>query len=152
MEISQRYKKLNKLVNTCRSTTLVPQLAFCYIKCVRAHVLSLCSPVWLSASLDCRSTRLLCPWDSPGKNTRVGCHVLLQGIFPSGLLCLLHWQVDSLLLVPPGKPLYKTHLVVNPLICGHLGFLWMRQANKCIGLLWNPSFFFFCLELLCDYI
>ena len=27
-------------------------------------------------------TRLLCPWDSPGKNTRVGCHFLLQGIFP----------------------------------------------------------------------
>ena len=25
--------------------------------------------------------RLLCPWDSPGKNTRVGCHFLLQGIF-----------------------------------------------------------------------
>ena len=25
--------------------------------------------------------RLLCSWDSPGKNTRVGCHVLLQGIF-----------------------------------------------------------------------
>ena len=25
-------------------------------------------------------TRLLCPWDSPGKNTGVGCHVLLQGI------------------------------------------------------------------------
>jgi len=28
-------------------------------------------------------TRLLCPWDSPGKNTGVGCHVLLQGIFPT---------------------------------------------------------------------
>ena len=27
-------------------------------------------------------TRLLCPWDSPGKNTGVGCHALLQGIFP----------------------------------------------------------------------
>ena len=26
-------------------------------------------------------TRLLCPWDSPGKNTEVGCHFLLQGIF-----------------------------------------------------------------------
>ena len=26
-------------------------------------------------------TRLPCPWDSPGKNTRVGCHFLLQGIF-----------------------------------------------------------------------
>ena len=27
--------------------------------------------------------RLLCPLDSPGKNTRVGCHALLQGIFPT---------------------------------------------------------------------
>ena len=25
--------------------------------------------------------RLLCPWNSPGKNTVVGCHALLQGIF-----------------------------------------------------------------------
>ena len=28
-------------------------------------------------------TRLLHPWDSPGKNTGVGCHSLLQGIFPT---------------------------------------------------------------------
>ena len=27
--------------------------------------------------------RLLCPWDSPGESTGVGCHVLLQGIFPA---------------------------------------------------------------------
>ena len=27
-------------------------------------------------------TRLLCPWDSPGKNTGVGCQALIQGIFP----------------------------------------------------------------------
>ena len=26
-------------------------------------------------------TRLLCPWNFPGKNNRVGCHSLLQGIF-----------------------------------------------------------------------
>ena len=44
---------------------------------------------------------LLCPWDSPNKNTRVGCHALLQGIFPTQgsnlcLLHLLHWQADSL--------------------------------------------------------
>ena len=25
--------------------------------------------------------RLLCPWDSPGKNAGVGCHALLQRIF-----------------------------------------------------------------------
>ena len=28
------------------------------------------------------STRLLCPWDSPGQDTGVSCHALLQGIFP----------------------------------------------------------------------
>ena len=38
---------------------------------------------------------LLCPWNSPGKNTRAGCHSLPQGIFPSqalnpGLLPLRH--------------------------------------------------------------
>ena len=34
--------------------------------------------------------RLLCPWDSPGNNTGVGCHSLLQGIFPTQGLGLLH--------------------------------------------------------------
>ena len=46
-------------------------------------------------------------WDFPGRNTGVGCHFLLQGIFPTRgsnllLLDLLHWQVDSLPLAPPG--------------------------------------------------
>ena len=40
-------------------------------------------------------TRLFCPWYFPGKNTGVGCHFLLQGIFPpqGSNLSLLHWQV-----------------------------------------------------------
>ena len=55
-------------------------------------------------------TRLFCPRDSPGKNTGVGCHALLLGIFPTQglnlhLLCLLHWWAGSLPLPPPGKPL-----------------------------------------------
>ena len=42
-------------------------------------------------------TRLPRPWNSPGKNTGVGCHALLQGTFLTQgcyprLLCLLHWQ------------------------------------------------------------
>ena len=42
-----------------------------------------------------KPARLLCPWASPGKNTGVGCHALLQGIFPTQglnpcLLRLLH--------------------------------------------------------------
>ena len=53
--------------------------------------------------------RFLCPWDSPGKNIGVGCHALLQGIFPTQgwnphLLWLLHWQVGSLPLEQSGKP------------------------------------------------
>ena len=30
-----------------------------------------------------QSTRLLCPWDFPGKKTRVGYHFLLQGNLPN---------------------------------------------------------------------
>ena len=43
-------------------------------------------------------TSLLCPWNFPGKNTGVGCHFLLQGIFLTQGLNphLLHWQADSL--------------------------------------------------------
>ena len=33
---------------------------------------TLCNPV------NCRPTRLLCPWDFPGRNAGVGCHFLLQ--------------------------------------------------------------------------
>ena len=42
--------------------------------------------------------RLLYPWDFSGKNTGVGCHFLLQGIFQTqGMnLHLLHGHTDSL--------------------------------------------------------
>ena len=65
-----------------------------------------------------QSTRLLCPWDSPGKNNRVGCHFLLQGIFltQGSNPHLLHWQVDSLPLCHQGNPLnlYELHLNSSP--------------------------------------
>ena len=52
--------------------------------------------------------RHLCPWDSLGKNTGVGCHALqiykTQGL-NLHLSCLLHWQVGSSPLVPRGKPI-----------------------------------------------
>ena len=52
------------------------------------------------------AARLLCSWDFPGKNTGVGCHFLLQGIFlTQGLnLSLLRWQADSLPLSHQGSP------------------------------------------------
>ena len=51
-------------------------------------------------------TTLLCPWDFLGKKTGVGCHFLVQEIFPTqGLnLRLLCWQADSLSLSHLGSP------------------------------------------------
>ena len=61
-------------------------------------MLSCFSRVWLFETLwtiACQAP--LCPWDSPGKNTGVGCHALLQRIFPTQgqnphLLCLMRWS------------------------------------------------------------
>ena len=58
-------------------------------------------------------TRLLCPWDFPGKNTGVGCHFLFQGIFlTQGLNSyllqeIMHWQAGSLPLSHLGSPKKK---------------------------------------------
>ena len=69
----------------------------------------LLSCVWLFATPWTVAARLLCPWDSPGKNTGVGCHFFLQGIFPTQKLnpCLLHllnWQADPLPSCHLGSP------------------------------------------------
>ena len=60
---------------------------------------------------------LLCPWDSPGKNTGVGCHSLLQGIVgisrdPGIEPWSLHCR-QSLPSEPPGKPPQKHQLFVS---------------------------------------
>ena len=73
-----------------------------------AKVLQLCPT--LCDPMDCSLPGSSVHGDSSGKNTGVGCHALLQGIFPTqGLnpyhLCLLHWQVGSLPTEPPGKPM-----------------------------------------------
>ena len=57
------------------------------------------SRVQLFTTPGLQPTSLLCPWNSLGRNTGVGCHFLLQGNLPNSglnlkLLCLLHWQAD----------------------------------------------------------
>ena len=74
---------------------------------VTQSCLTFCEP------LNCSLPASSCPWDFPGTNTRVGCHSLLQGIFPNqgSNPGLLHppqtIKVGSLLSEPPGKPLGK---------------------------------------------
>ena len=60
------------------------------------------------------TTRLLCPWDLPGKNTRVGFYYLFQGIFLTqgsnpGLLQL---AADSLPSEIQAKP-FTSHLLTD---------------------------------------
>ena len=70
-------------------------------------------------------TRLLHPWDFPGKNTGVGCHFLFQGTFPSqgSNPRLLHWQVGSLPLSHPRSP----HCVLKD--GTQVSKVWDREKN-----------------------
>ena len=54
--------------------------------------------------MDCSLLGSFSPWDFPGKNAGVGCHFLLQGIFPTQRWKpgLLHWQADSFTPESPG--------------------------------------------------
>ena len=64
-------------------------------------------------SIDCIAQQTPLPMSSPpGKNTGMGCHALLQGIFPTQwlnphLLHLLCWQVNSMPLSHLGSPSYQ---------------------------------------------
>ena len=82
-------------------------------------MLSCFSHVRLFATVWIVTPRLLCPRDSPGQNTGVGCHALLQGTFLTrgsnlSLLCLLHGQLSSLPLAPPGTSPFKYYLASSP--------------------------------------
>ena len=66
-------------------------------------------------------TGLLCPWNSPGENTGVGCHVFLQGIFQTQgpnwrLPHFRHWQVHSLLLHHLGSPMISVYWLKCPIV------------------------------------
>ena len=73
---------------------------------------TLCDPV------DCSPTSLLCPWDSPGRNTGGGRHALLQGIFPTQgsnphLLCLLRCRQVLSPLNHRGSPAAEKQVTVE---------------------------------------
>ena len=60
--------------------------------------------------------RLLCPWDSPDKNTGVASHFLFQGVFLTQELnlSLLFWQVDSFLPSHQGSPELSLASPISP--------------------------------------
>ena len=91
-------------------------------------------------------TRLLSQWDSPGKNTGVGCHFLLQGICPTqgSNLCLLHWQ--AYFITEPARKTLKSSWEwknLQLLILGSrekvMGFVWIFSFNPVLQII-HPYF------------
>ena len=78
----------------------------CVYVCV-SHSIMLDS-LWLHGL---QLTRLLCPWNTPGRNTGVGCHSLFQGIFPTqgSNLGFLHWGWILYHLSHQGSPMYRIY-------------------------------------------
>ena len=99
-------------------TSLVAQIVKCLLTMRKTRVQSLGREDHLCVCLVTQSCPTLCGpmdysppgssvhGDSPGKNIGVGCHALLQGIFPAqgSNPCILHRQADSLPLSHQGSP------------------------------------------------
>ena len=64
------------------------------------------------------ATRLLCPWNFPGKNTGAGCHFLFQGIFPDPAMEPMSLAsltvIDSLPLASPEPALHRVRHGAGP--------------------------------------
>ena len=105
MKILQAYIRVCACLCVCACARTCVRVCMCMRVCLLGGFshFQLCVTPWTATA------RLLCPWDSPGKNTGVGCRALLLGIFltQESNLHLLGLPVlaGSLPLAPPGKPI-----------------------------------------------
>ena len=97
--------------------------------------------------------RLLYPWDFPGKITGVGCHFLLQGIFPTqGLnLGLLHCRQTLYRLSHKGnmRQLYHHEATLSALVCSLLTSLELEKLAS-LGYFGQVFFSFLMNTILTD--
>ena len=94
-----------KQIGDAHSGTCSVCVCYAVLCLVTQLYLTLCNP------MDCNPPGTSVHGDSPGKNTGVGCHALLQGIFPTlgsnlHFLCLLHCRWTLYLLSHRGSPSY----------------------------------------------
>ena len=107
---------------SCGNEPQVPTMVACFLTQVFCFTSTCCAV--LSCSVVSNTlwprepypTTLLCPWDSPGQNTGVGCHALFQGIFPTQGLNpgLLHCRQSLYWLSYQGCPSFLYSPVVYP--------------------------------------
>ena len=76
-----RWIKKVRCTHTCVSLCVCVYVIYLSITCGAVLSCSITADSLRTHGL--QPARLLCPWESPGKNTGVGCHALLQGIFPT---------------------------------------------------------------------
>ena len=115
---------------------------FCPHTCMHAHLLD-CVQLFVTHGLQPAS--IFCPWDSPGKNTGMGCHFLLQGNLPNSgteptFPASPALAGEFFIAEPAGKPLMPTYWALNqsPPLEG-LSFpiiqsVWTQNCiNACMG-------------------
>ena len=78
-------------------------------------------------------TRLLCPWDSPGKDTGGDCRSLLQGIFLTQesnphLFCLLNWQGGFFTTSATWEAVNHQEQTLDPLSSPPQGYISVRSV------------------------
>ena len=122
MTLLWNFSLINVIIHNCPPPLYLPHLpacSFCHSMtfycdccCAAAQSLQSCPTLRLHRR---QPTRLLCPWDSPDKNTGVGCHFLL-----------LLWALSTLILLKSNvlyshyrvsyrqKRLYKVARCIGP--------------------------------------
>ena len=86
-------------------------------------MLSHFSCVQLFASPWTIARQFLCPWDSSGKNTEVGCHTLIQGIF-------LDPETEAVSLKSPAL-VGKFFITSATVVCS---FIWLKELGYVVGI------------------
>ena len=91
-------------------------------------------------------TRLLCPWDSPGKNTGVSCHLLLQGMHACQVASVVsnsvrpHGQQPTRLLCPQDSLSKSTGVGCHFLLqCMHACMLSRFSHVRRCATLWTAA-------------
>ena len=114
------------MVHCSGSSAIATLLLLAHVSCIVVLAAQSCPALFDSVDV-ARQAPL--SRNSPGKYTGVGRHSLLQGIFPTqgSNLGHLHWQVDSLLFEPPGKPLFLHRKAI------YSAFSWNASSELMLG-------------------
>ena len=101
----QKISKIQEVVRCFTQATKSPLVSLSGLMTLICACMLSCSAVQLSASLWTAVCQAPLSMGFSGKNIKVGCHFLLQGIFltQESNPCLLHWQVASLPTEPAGS-------------------------------------------------